>query len=351
MRSSPKRRIIKCTAPIRICDLGGWTDTWFAGSGMVTNMAVFPAVEVIVAASPRRSSRCPQITIHAENYGDHYDLPKGRASFSKHPLIEASCKAFNISKDLHLEVSIHSEAPAGASTGTSAAVSVALIAALDLVAGGRMTSYQIARKSHYIETVKLGFQAGIQDQLASAYGGINFIEISHYPEASVSPLYIDARTQWELENRLLLVYLGAPHSSSEVHKMVIKKMEESPAFRSRLAPLRDCAEAGKSALLVGNLNTFGRTMIQNTEAQMDLHPDLIGSKAKKVISLAQGFNVSGYKVNGAGGDGGSITLLLRDGVHEKQELCRLLGDCGDGIRAIPVNLAPNGLRRWETISE
>lgn len=346
-----KKRIIKCTAPIRICDLGGWTDTWFAERGMVMNIAVFPAVEVIIAVSPRRSSRTPQITIHAENYGDHYDLPNGPAAFSKHPLIEESCKAFKISKDLHLEVSIHSEAPAGASTGTSAAVSVAMIAALDMVAGGRMTSYQIARMSHYLETVKLGFQAGIQDQMASAYGGINFIEISHYPEASVSPLYIDAKTQWELENRLLLVYLGTPHSSSEVHKMVIKKMEKSPAFRKKLDPLRGCAEAGKSALLAGDLKGFGRAMIRNTEAQKALHPDLIGSKATKVISIARRFGVAGYKVNGAGGDGGSVTLLLRDGAHEKRDLCRLLGDCEEGIRAIPVNLAPNGLRRWETLTE
>ena len=114
-----------------------------------------------------------------------------------------------------------------------------------------MTSYQIARKSHYLETVKLGFQAGVQDQLASAYGGINLIEISNYPEASVSPLYLDPQTQWELESRLLLVYLGSPHSSSEVHKLVIQNLEESQAFRKKLDPLRKCAEEGKFALLAG----------------------------------------------------------------------------------------------------
>lgn len=106
------------------------------------------------------------------------------------PLIEASFRIFELPKNLHLDVSIYSNAPVGASTGTSAAVSVALLGALDLIGQRSMTSHRIARKSHYIETKILGYQSGIQDQLSSAYGGINFIEMRNYPEASVSPLYL-----------------------------------------------------------------------------------------------------------------------------------------------------------------
>jgi D-glycero-alpha-D-manno-heptose-7-phosphate kinase len=39
-------RIANTSAPIRICDNGGWTDTWFAGHGMVFNIAVYPSVQV-----------------------------------------------------------------------------------------------------------------------------------------------------------------------------------------------------------------------------------------------------------------------------------------------------------------
>ncbi|MEI8312451.1 MAG: GHMP kinase, partial [Verrucomicrobiota bacterium] len=178
-------------------------------------------------------------------------------------------------------------------------------------------------------------------------GGINLIEISNYPEASVSPLYLDPKTQWELESRLLLVYLGSPHSSSEVHKLVIQKMEESQTFRKKLDPLRKCAEEGKFALLAGDIEAFGGAMTRNTEAQRDLHPDLVGKKAQAVISIARDFQISGYKVNGAGGDGGSVTLLLPAGLHQRLELCRRLSALAPGVRAIPVTIAPNGLRRWE----
>ena len=35
-------------APVRICDLGGWSDTWFARRGSVLNIAVKPYVQCIV---------------------------------------------------------------------------------------------------------------------------------------------------------------------------------------------------------------------------------------------------------------------------------------------------------------
>src|SRR5512143_3172544 len=118
--------VVKCTAPIRICDLGGWTDTWFAGTGKVLNLAVFPSVEVTVITRSRKRHE-PPIRIHAENYHDSYDINARSRSWAKHPLIEAGFKLFQLPRDLHLSVSIFSEAPAGASTGTSASVSVALL--------------------------------------------------------------------------------------------------------------------------------------------------------------------------------------------------------------------------------
>lgn len=337
--------LIKCTAPIRICDLGGWTDTWFAGSGKVLNIAVFPYVEVLVKVQKKRSEG-PSITIHAENYGDSYQIKTNAKGWSKHPLIEAAFRLFNLPKDLQLEVSIFSEAPAGASTGTSAAVSVAVIGALDFISGGALTSHEIAGKAHYVETEILKLQSGIQDQLCSAYGGVNFIEMKNYPESSVSPIYLKEGLAWELESRLLLIYLGKPHSSSEVHKTVIARLESSPQFRKCLDPLRQAAEDGKRALLSGDLRAFGNTMIANTEAQAKLHPELVGERARKVIEIAKEFKVCGWKVNGAGGAGGSVTLLMGENTRHKHALIQAIESANPDFKNIPIRLAPYGLRRW-----
>jgi D-glycero-alpha-D-manno-heptose-7-phosphate kinase len=342
----PRPVLIKCSAPIRICDLGGWTDTWFARYGVVLNIAVSPEVEVIVGVQEAKGRRRARVTIHAENYRDVYDIDPGVKTWSKHPLIEASFGLFELPKNLHLDVSIYSDAPVGASTGTSAAVSVALLGALDLIGRSSLTSHEIARRSHYIETKLLGLQSGIQDQLSSAYGGINFIEMRNYPEASVSPLYPQDSLRWELESRLLLIYLGRPHSSSEIHKLVISRLERSPRYRRLLDPLRKAAFRGKDALLGGDLSEFGAAMIANTEAQKNLHPDLVGERATQVIEVAKEFGVDGYKVNGAGGAGGSVTLLMKSDTRYKHALIDKIQRLNSDFRNIPVRLAPYGLRRW-----
>ncbi len=338
--------VIKCTAPVRICDLGGWTDTWFAGTGRVLNFAVFPSVEVTLLTRPRKEQE-PSITIRAENYHDIYTIDPSSHSYGKHPLIEAGFKLFRLSPDLSMDVTIFSEAPVGASIGTSAAVSVAIIGALDLLATQSLTSYEVARKAHYVETNLLHLQSGVQDQLCSAHGGINFIEISNYPEASVCPLDLPAELIWELESRFLLIYLGKPHSSSVLHEAVIKRLEQSPEFRKNLDPLREAAVLGKEALLGGDLAAFGQAMIQNTEAQRGLHPDLVGERADRVIQVSSRFGIAGYKVNGAGGAGGSVTLLLKSGSLHKRALITEIQNLHPEFRNIPIRLAPYGLRRWK----
>ena len=337
--------LIKCTAPIRICDLGGWSDTWFSGTGKILNIAVFPPVEVQVTTR-RRHARELGVTIHAENYQDSYQISANARQWSKHPLIEAAFRSFSLPDDLHIEASIFSEAPVGASTGTSAAVSVAVLGALDMVRGGSLTSNEIAAKAHHIETEVLNYQSGIQDQLASAYGGINFIEMNRYPEAAVSPIYLGERTAWELESRLLLIYLGKPHSSSEVHQSVIRRMERSKKYRALLEPLRLTAVKGKAALLQGDLTAFGETMITNTQCQQSLHPDLLGERARHVIQVAQRFDVQGWKLNGAGGAGGSVTLLMGPNTRQKHALISAIEEANPEYKNIPIRLAPHGLRRW-----
>ncbi len=338
--------IVKCIAPIRICDLGGWTDTWFAKSGCVLNIAVSPCVEVTIISRKRRKGD-PQVTIRAENYHDTYTIDPQSKSFGKHPLIEAAFTLFKMPSNISLDVTIFSEAPVGASTGTSAAVSVALIGALDLMSGRKMTTYDIAQRAHYIETKLLHLQAGVQDQLCSACGGINFLDI-RYPDAAVCPLQLTNGLLWELESRLLLIYLGKPHHSSALHESVIDCLEQSEKFKKRLVPLRTAAVFGKEALLRGDLDAFGYAMRKNTEAQRGLHPELIGERADYVIDMAKKFKLSGYKVNGAGGEGGSITLLLPSGSPGKRKIINAIVSGHTEFQNIPIQLAPHGLRRWVT---
>ena len=84
---------------------------------------------------------------------------------------------------------------------------------------------------------------------------------------------------WELERRLLLVYLGNSHDSSQVHEMVISGLEAAGPSAAALEPLRRTAKASRDAVYAGDFVALGRTMIANTEAQRALHPALVSADA------------------------------------------------------------------------
>ena len=160
-------RVINSVAPIRICDNGGWTDTWFAEHGKVFNIGVYPYVEVQIEVYPRDAQE-DRIVLFAENYGERYVVRPEVPGWDRHPLLEAAIEYMHIPTDVALQISIYSEAPAGCSTGTSAAVSVALIGALDCLTPGRLTPHEVANAAHRVETDLLKLQSGIQDQLSLA---------------------------------------------------------------------------------------------------------------------------------------------------------------------------------------
>lgn len=341
------KRIVNAVAPIRLCDLGGWTDTWFAEHGRILNIGVYPYVQcqMIVEDTGSDSSK---LTIFAENYGDRYSINPANITYDRHPLLEAAVDAMDIPRNLDIEVSLYSDAPGGCSTGTSAAVSVALIGALDMLTPGRMTPGEVAAKAHEIETKYLKLQCGIQDQISAAYGGICYIEMSDYPAARVSHVVIPNAAWWELESRCALIFLGKPHKSSEIHEQVIRDLEGAGPDDPRIEALRRPAAAGKDALYAGDFEAFGRAMIENTEAQAGLHPSLVSPLARRIIEIAQAHGALGWKVNGAGGDGGSMTLLGGASPSRRRAMMRAIEEIDPVIRHIPTYLSRMGLRVWET---
>ncbi|MDH4148292.1 MAG: GHMP kinase [Acidimicrobiia bacterium] len=347
MRTTERRRA-RATAPVRVADAGGWTDTWFAGHGAVCNVAVGPAVAVEVEVSGQPSSDDGPssgggpssdggpsgigdgwvVELDVRDFGDsyrfHLDAPPAR-----HPLLEAAlARALRLAADGApgrqpfigpgtLRARIEASVPPGSSLGTSAAVTVALLsAATAALAPERATAPQeLARQAHLVETEDLGDQSGIQDQVAAAHGGALLVEMGAYPLADARPLRLTEATWDALADRLVTVYLGRPHRSSAVHEAVIERLVGSTAgqVQARLEPLRAAARASAAALEAGDLAAYGRALVANTAAQAGLDERLIGADARAVIDRAGRVGVDGWKVNGAGGDGGSVTVLAGGG--------------------------------------
>ena len=105
---------------------------------------------------------------------------------------------------------------------------------------------------------------------------------------------------------------------------------------------------GKTAVAMGDLEALGRVMIDNTEGQRGLHEELVGARHQKVIDIAAQYGAPGWKVNGAGGSGGSVTLLADPDAAAKRAMIGAVLAEDRCYQYIPVRLCAEGLRVWES---
>lgn len=337
----PDRTII-ATAPIRVCDIGGWTDTWFAGRGAVFNIAVAPRVEVRLTVRPRAVGAPPAI-VDARDLGERCPFTPGRRPWGRFALVEAAIESAGIPADSAIEVAVSSGVPPGASTGTSAAVVVAVLGALGRLHGQDARPAEVAAAAHRVETDLLGRQSGVQDQLACALGGINFITVDPYPRAEVAALPVSDSLRAALDRRLILVCLGRGHESTRAHEAVIARFAAGDGPIRALDQLRRAATAARDAVVSEDLDALGAAMRANTEAQRGLHESLVSREAWRVAEVARDHGALGWKVNGAGGEGGSLTVLCGPGEGAPLATAAAIASAVPGSHAVPIRLSRDGL--------
>lgn len=320
--------------PTRICDLGGWTDTWFAGHGVVCHLAVWPGIEV----SLTEGAGAPGVAVHVGAFARAWHWTPGTPPAScPDPLLAATLDEARPAPDTAFALHVTAGVPAGASMGTSAATSVAVLSAFDAHAGtSRPVGEQVAR-AHRVETVRLGWQSGVQDQWSAAPGAVHLIEVEVYPRATCRTIPLPEGIASQLNGTLLVVWLGRSHSSTAVHDQVVAALKDAGPGDRRLDALRGLAREGAAALECGDLRGYGHCLARNTDVQRQLHRSLISDAAQRVIDMAGVAGAWGWKINGAGGDGGTVTVLCADRPQRE----RLAGDILAAVphtRVLPVTL-------------
>jgi D-glycero-alpha-D-manno-heptose-7-phosphate kinase len=328
--------IVKAQAPNRVLDFGGWTDTWFAGSGSVLNFAVSLYAQVIIATRAR-----PGVSIRAQDFGEIIDIaePGAEPYNGKHDLLKAAVNVMGIDK---LDAYVYADVPAGCGTGSSAAISVALIGALSMLTGEYHRPEQIARLAHELETKELGIQSGVQDQIAAATGGIGYHTIAPYPHFTTSLVRVTPETAWELESRLLLVYTGERHLSGAVHEKVIADYQAGkPGTRKAMDTLKTTPQLAASALWKADFVKFAEIMNLNNAAQKALHAEITTEHIERIEEVARPAGAIGFKINGAGG-GGSVTVLCD--TRRRRDVEEAIR--GAGFQLLPCRFDWDGLRTW-----
>jgi len=295
-------KVVYSRAPVRICDIGGWTDTWFYPKGAVFNIAVDLFNYIRVCENNRN---CIRLT--SENLEIDTEFNVNNIVYDgKLDLLKAVIKKMSFNKGI--DVLVRSDMPPGCGTGTSASVAVALISALFNFQGEKKDPSEIANLAHQIETCELKLESGVQDQYAAAYGGINFMEID-YPSVKLTPINTTKSRIYEYENQLILIYFGS-RSSNEIHEAVIKKFKQNDEKVIKAFDIiKNCALEMKNSSRL-TMVEIGEILSRNWHAQKQLHPLMTNPSIEKAEKIARNKGALGFKCNGAGG-GGSATVLAK----------------------------------------
>jgi D-glycero-alpha-D-manno-heptose-7-phosphate kinase len=337
--------IVRSRGPVRICDIGGWTDTRFAQRGAVLNLAVSLFGHCLVehragdgeSTGDERAAVLSALDLGVDvNIADVAKIEYGGAL----DLLKAAVKRLGMSGGFR--ASVWSDAPPGSGVGSSAAVGVALVAALGRFAGRKMPPHEIAKIAQALETQELGLECGVQDQYASAFGGVCFMEIE-YPRVELSRLPVAPSFLWELEERLALIYVGESRLSDAVHRRVIQRYEaEAPEAVGAMETLRQAAHAMKDAMLAEDMAGVAEAINANWAAQKSLHPDITNETIEALFEVAYRHGAVAGKANGAGG-GGTITFLAQPG--REMKLRRALSE-NPGCAVLPCQICQEGVRSW-----
>ncbi|MHA1297243.1 MAG: GHMP family kinase ATP-binding protein [Promethearchaeota archaeon] len=269
------KKMVISRAPVRICDIGGWTDTWFYPNGAVFNICVdlYSYVRIV-------ESNNDKVRIFAENIKEYVEI-KNHSEIEYNgnlDLLKAAIKRIKILGGM--DIFIRAEAPPACGTGTSASVAVALVSALARWQEIEMNPLEVAKLAHLLEIEELKLESGVQDQYAAASGGINFMEVN-YPDVKLHKIQVSKKRILELENQLILVYLSS-RSSSKMHQAVIRNFKNKDNLTmENFDIMKECAYEMKSAIN-SNIEKVGEIINRNWEAQKKLHPKMTNSYIDKL---------------------------------------------------------------------
>ena len=173
-----------------------------------------------------------------------------------HPIFREALSMYSLTG---VDINSIADIPAGTGMGSSSSFTVGLLNAIRAYIGKYSSAEKLASLACHIELERVGSPIGKQDQYAAAYGGLNFITFNQDESVKVEKVIMDASVKKELDENLLLVYIGGKHSASEILKAQSKSIANGDNFKQqrRMVAL---AYNLREALHHNNLDDFGHIL-------------------------------------------------------------------------------------------
>ena len=332
---------IRSRAPVRISFAGGGTDiTPFMED---YGGAVLNATINLYAWTTLETDNIRGIEIVSDNYSKKIFAPNKEELGKDGELQLIKTIIHNMNHiDGNFNVYLRSEVPPGSGLGGSGAAFASVIGAFNhLLNEKRMSLYDIAEMSYSLERNDMGIPGGCQDQYATVFGGINFLELKSPNNVKINPLRLPKSTIYELEKRLVLVNVGDRKNSFNILLDQVKAYDTKDQIET-LKKTKEMAYIMKYQLLKGDIDAFGTSLDKAWQEKKKFSKHITNPRIDELYNLALQTGAIGGKITGAGG-GGHMLFLCKENIEHKVAEALQSMDC----KIIPFSFDFDGLQTWE----
>jgi D-glycero-alpha-D-manno-heptose-7-phosphate kinase len=327
----------RASAPVRLDFAGGWTDVApFATErrGVVVNAAI--ELRAHAAVSPGGDG----YVLRSDDLNRTVRV-RSPAEFEPTGELDLLKAAIRLSGIGPCRLSTRSDAPPGSGLGSSGAIDVALVAALDVASepgrAARPAPIRLAERAWELEAVEAGLPGGKQDQYAAALGGFHRFGFSAAGVA-VTPLDLDPAFREALARQIVVCYTGQSRVSSHAIARVMAAFARGESrVTTALHGLVDVAERMADALLAGDLAKVGELLTRNWSLQQDLDPGMRTDVMARLEQRMRDRGALGGKAAGAGA-GGSMFFLFPGDPTDAASAAR-----ASGATVLPCRWATQGV--------
>ena len=324
-------------APVRLSFFGGGTDLpayyeRFGGAVLSTSLNKY--VYVIMNVSEQSA-----LQITSSDYRTFYRHTPGEPLLWEGDLDLPRAVLQHFGVEHGVSIFLASEVPPGTGLGSSSSVTVALVKAISTACGQKLSKTQVAEMACDIEIGKLGKPIGLQDQYASAYGGLNWI-LFQTGQVQVEPVAVPPHVMAQLESHLLLMFTGAAHDSAQIlsHQRRASQDLDGRVIES-LQAVSELASQARRHLQSGALDHFGALLDKAWMYKKRFAPGVSNERIDHWYTLARNNGAVGGKITGAGG-GGFLVLYCEDGTMERVAAAL----SAEGLRRMDFHFENDGAR-------
>lgn len=237
----------------------------------------------------------------------------------QHPAVRAVLDYLNINQGI--EIHHQGDLPARSGLGSSSAFTVGLLHAMYALRGMISSKRELACEAIHIERDILKEHVGVQDQIATAYGGLNKIIIHPDGDFEVTPLVLPAGRLRELHDHLLLFFTGVSRTASDI---AADKIRSIPQKSHELHQMRNMVDKAERILCTReDITRFGELLHETWILKRQISHKIAPAYIDDIYTKARNAGAIGGKLLGAGG-GGFMLFFVKP--ENKLKVCAALDD-------------------------